>query len=54
MRSTLTTFTLITLLILANFRLEATSYVVANVQEFNSAVLVVVPGDSIVLKKAIG
>ena len=51
MKSTIKFLAFIVLIILANIRLEATTYLVSTIQEFNSAVLVVVPGDSIVLKK---
>ena len=51
MKSALTILTFTLLLIFSNTRLEATVYLVSNIQEFNSAVVIVTPGDSIVLKK---
>ncbi|MBE0570458.1 MAG: alginate lyase, partial [Ignavibacteriaceae bacterium] len=51
MKSTLTTLSIIAIIFLSTLRLEATVYLVSNLQEFNSAVQVVVPGDSVVLKK---
>jgi poly(beta-D-mannuronate) lyase len=51
LKSTFKFLAFIVLMILANIRLEATTYLVSTIQEFNTAVLAAVPGDSIVLKK---
>ena len=51
MKSTITALSIIAIIFVSTLRLEATVYLVSNLQEFNSAVQVVVPGDSVVLKK---